>query len=176
MCNPGFDLILQDTVFWPGALLGELLDIPIVEVLPLPIMTHKEYEMSFPNPLAYAPQMGLGYTVQMVLTKSSNLLSMIAYVYVHAWHTCQLQLSCITCACRLSSLCLQSSAHDKHKPKQIGLMCCCRISGSVFGITSSGSFCSRCNDQLWLMWLHLPERQDNICASMMRGCLHLLPL
>jgi hypothetical protein len=85
VCNPGFDLILQDTVFWPGALLGELLDIPIVEVLPLPIMTHKEYEMSFPNPLAYAPQMGLGYTVQMVLTKSSNLLSMIAYVYVHAW-------------------------------------------------------------------------------------------
>ncbi len=69
MCNSGFDLILQDTVFWPGALLGELLDIPIVEVLPLPIMTHKEYEMSFPNPLAYAPQMGLGYTVQMVLTK-----------------------------------------------------------------------------------------------------------
>lgn len=68
VCNPGFDLILQDTVFWPGALLGELLDIPIVEVLPLPIMTHKEYEMSFPNPLAYAPQMGLGYTVQMVLT------------------------------------------------------------------------------------------------------------
>ncbi len=92
VCNPGFDLILQDTVFWPGALLGELLDIPIVEVLPLPIMTHKEYEMSFPNPLAYAPQMGLGYTVQMVLTKSSSLLLTIAdvkYTYyiacIHAW-------------------------------------------------------------------------------------------
>jgi len=65
-CPAGFDLILQDTVFWPGALLGELLDIPIVEVLPLPIMTHKEYEMSFPNPVAYAPQMGLAYTPHMV--------------------------------------------------------------------------------------------------------------
>ena len=64
----GFDLLVQDTVFWPGALLGELLDIPIVEILPLPIMTHKELEMSFPNPLAYAPQMGLAYTDQMVCT------------------------------------------------------------------------------------------------------------
>ena len=80
-------MILQDTVFWPGALLGELLDIPVVEVLPLPIMTHKEYEMSFPNPLAYAPQMGLGYTVQMVLTNSSTLLSIIAYICacIYGW-------------------------------------------------------------------------------------------
>ncbi len=67
---------------------GELLDIPIVEALPLPIMTYKEYEMSFPNPLAYAPQMGLGYTVQMVLNKHSNLHNMhiILELYVHA-HT-----------------------------------------------------------------------------------------
>ena len=76
----GFDLIVQDTVFWPGALLAELLDVPIVEVLPLPIMTHKEPEMSFPNPLAYAPQMGLAYTDKMV---SCCLLSA-----PYAWYTC----------------------------------------------------------------------------------------
>ena len=173
-------------MFWPGALLGELLDIPVVEVLPLPIMTHKEYEMSFPNPLAYAPQMGLGYTVQMVLTNSSTLLSIIAYICacicacIYGWLATGIHTGDSYHASQVhadwSRLCLQSCAYDKHKPKPTALSCCCRTSGSVYEITSSGSFYSRCNDQLWLTWRHSPERQDNVCASMMRGCPRLLLL
>jgi len=63
----GFDLLLRDTMSWPSALLGELLHIPTVEFLPIPPLAPLfEISHSVPNPVAYIPQFGAGFTVNMV--------------------------------------------------------------------------------------------------------------
>ena len=48
-------------------MLGEVLGIPAVDLLPIPIPGPLFEELSIPSAHAYLPQFGLGYTLNMVL-------------------------------------------------------------------------------------------------------------
>lgn len=63
----GYDLLMWDSGFWPGAVLQDLLNITSVEVQPLPVLLpwNWEYEQSIPNPIAYLPQYGTVFTTRM---------------------------------------------------------------------------------------------------------------
>ncbi|KAL0043684.1 hypothetical protein WJX82_007403 [Trebouxia sp. C0006] len=65
MSNAGYDLILRDAVMWPAALLEDLLQLPSVEVLPLPVTSLQSAPQSIPNPVAYIPQLGVSLTPNM---------------------------------------------------------------------------------------------------------------
>jgi hypothetical protein len=62
----GYDLILRDAVMWPAALLEDLLGIPSVEVIPLPLSSMYSESQSVPNPISYIPQLGTSLTPKMV--------------------------------------------------------------------------------------------------------------
>ena len=69
MFSAGFDLILWDACFWPGAFFQDLVGIPnSVELFPTAMLMpwYWEFAHSIPNPVAYAPQVGLPYTPNMV--------------------------------------------------------------------------------------------------------------
>ncbi len=53
---------------WPAALLEDLLNVPSVEVIPLPLSTLFTAPQSVPNPIAYIPQLGTILTPNMVGT------------------------------------------------------------------------------------------------------------
>ena len=57
---------------WPAALLEDLLDIPSVEVIPLPLSTIFTASQSVPNPIAYLPQLGTTLTPDMVMKHLST--------------------------------------------------------------------------------------------------------
>ena len=62
-----FDLMLRDAVNWPSFFLEEFLEIPSVELLPLPVMMPlMETLSSVPNPIAYVPQLGTALNSSMV--------------------------------------------------------------------------------------------------------------
>ncbi len=62
----GYDLILCDAVMWPAALLEDLLGVPSVEVIPLPLSSMYSKSQSMPNPISYIPQMGTTLSPNMV--------------------------------------------------------------------------------------------------------------
>jgi len=62
----GYDLILRDAVMWPAALLEDLLGVPSVEVIPLPLSSMYSKSQSMPNPISYIPQLGTSLTPNMV--------------------------------------------------------------------------------------------------------------
>ncbi len=57
----------MDGVYWPAAVLSEVLKLPVVDVLSMgpaqPLLGHA---WSTPNPVAYLPQLGSGLTPNMV--------------------------------------------------------------------------------------------------------------
>ena len=73
-CYADFNVLLADLSFWPSNLLGELLDLPFVAVIPVRLPTSIYQLLSFPNPVAYVPQHGLGSTENMVSTHSAASL------------------------------------------------------------------------------------------------------
>lgn len=60
---------------WPTSLLGEILNIPSVEALPIPLVAPIfERSQALPNPVAYIPQFLTGYTTNMSFwQRASNL-------------------------------------------------------------------------------------------------------
>ena len=77
-----FDLIVHDSVAFCGALLGELLDIPRVEIMPVPPNTqpfalwHK-----IPMPVSYVPQTFTGFSDKMTFTE--RIMNLVAFF---GWH------------------------------------------------------------------------------------------
>ena len=62
-----FDVFLKDACFWPGDFLQDLLSVPTVDVASFAVgMPMFENSLSVPNPIAYLPQVGTGYTCNMV--------------------------------------------------------------------------------------------------------------
>ena len=61
----GFNLIIHDSTALCGALIGELLDIPRVEILPLPPNAHFGITHMIPMPVSYVPQQLLGFSDEM---------------------------------------------------------------------------------------------------------------
>ena len=67
-----FDLLLWDTTNWPAYILQHDLNIPNVELIPLPLlMPLLSQSQSVPNPMAYLPQLG-----------SSNMPAMVQGCYL----------------------------------------------------------------------------------------------
>lgn len=63
----GYDVVLRDALYWPAALLDDILHIPSVDVLILaPLQPQFGKAFSIPNPLAYVPQLGSGLMANMV--------------------------------------------------------------------------------------------------------------
>ena len=62
----GFDLFLRDTTSWPCNVLSETLNLPSVEVLPLPLVPISAQRQGYPNNPAYIPQLGTDFTPEMV--------------------------------------------------------------------------------------------------------------
>lgn len=81
MLPTGYDLILRDTVMWPSALLGDLLQVPTVEVIPLPLTSLNAVPHSIPNPIAYIPQLGTSLTPDMVRSPELCILPHAIAVY-----------------------------------------------------------------------------------------------
>ena len=76
----GYDLILRDAVMWPAALLEDLLGVPSVEVIPLPLSSIYSRSQSVPNPISYIPQLGTTLTTNMVRGISHYIASS------RSWH------------------------------------------------------------------------------------------
>ena len=76
----GFDLLLRDTVNWTSRVLGEVLDVPTVEISAIPLIPPCFGESQLiPNPVAYIPQFATLYTSSMVRIweyHSADLLGM----------------------------------------------------------------------------------------------------
>ncbi|KAL9957663.1 hypothetical protein ACROYT_G034586 [Oculina patagonica] len=69
-----FDLIVHDSVAFCGALLGDLLDIPRVEILPLPPNAPFALNHMIPMPVSYVPQAFTGFSDKMTfLQRTMNL-------------------------------------------------------------------------------------------------------
>jgi len=62
-----YDVLLRDTMYWPAALLDDVLGIPSIDVLSAaPFQPMFGYYTGNPNPVAYLPQLGSGLTPNMV--------------------------------------------------------------------------------------------------------------
>ena len=63
----GYDVLLEDGVYWPASVLSEVLNLTVVDVLSMgsaqPLLGQP---WSTPNPVAYLPQLGSGLTPNMV--------------------------------------------------------------------------------------------------------------
>ena len=56
MADAEYDVFLLEAFFWPGALLGELLGIPTVDILSFaPLQPFFAKAIGIPNPVAYLP-------------------------------------------------------------------------------------------------------------------------
>ncbi|DBA85796.1 TPA: UDP-glucuronosyltransferase 2A1 [Trebouxia sp. C0004] len=67
-----YDVLLRDAMYWPAALLDDVLGIPSIDVLSAaPFQPLFGYYTANPNPVAYLPQLGSGLTPDM-LTSSSQ--------------------------------------------------------------------------------------------------------
>lgn len=71
-----FDLIIYDNAAYCGALLGELLDVPRVEIMPLPPTTQpfSLYHM-IPMPVSYVPQGFTGFSDKMTFVERAMNLA-----------------------------------------------------------------------------------------------------
>jgi len=64
---PDYDVLLRDALYWPAALLDDVLGIPSIDVLSaVPFQPMFGYYTANPNPVAYLPQLGSGLTPDMV--------------------------------------------------------------------------------------------------------------
>ena len=83
----GFDLIVHECTAC-GALLGDLLDIPRVEILPYPPNTPFSFYHMIPMPLSYVPLGLTGFSDKMTfLQRSMNLGSYLGMkLYMHFTH------------------------------------------------------------------------------------------
>ena len=62
-----YDVLLRDALYWPAAILDDLLGIPSVEVLSAaPFQPFFGPMWSIPDPVAYLPQLGSGLSPNMV--------------------------------------------------------------------------------------------------------------
>ena len=62
-----YDVLLRDAMYWPAAILDDLLGIPSVEVLSAaPLQPFFGPMWSIPDPVAYLPQLGSGLSPNMV--------------------------------------------------------------------------------------------------------------
>ena len=62
-----FDLIVGDSTVMSAGILAQVLDVPLVEMVPFPLIPPVfEQSQSVPNPVAYLPQFGTFYTLDMV--------------------------------------------------------------------------------------------------------------
>ena len=67
MAVADFNLVLGDTSVMSASILAQILEVPLVEVLPFPLIPPLfEQQQSIPNPVAYLPQLGTFYTLDMV--------------------------------------------------------------------------------------------------------------
>lgn len=104
MLPTGYDLILRDAVMWPSALLGDLLQVPTVEVIPLPMSSLNAAPHSIPNPIAYIPQLGTSLTPHMVRSLLLCILPRAVAVYtqrcrqlpITAYSHLQITMMCTT--------------------------------------------------------------------------------
>jgi len=74
----GFDLILYDSISSCGALVGELLDIPRVEIMPVSPITPFAYPHMIPMPVSYIPQPFLPFTDKMTFVE--RVVNLGAYI------------------------------------------------------------------------------------------------
>ena len=74
----GFNLIIHDSPAICGALIGELLDIPRVEILPLPPNAPFGVNHMIPMPVSYVPQILLGFSDEM--TFMERLMNLGGYL------------------------------------------------------------------------------------------------
>ena len=62
-----FDLVVGDSTVMSALILAQILEVPLVEVMPLPLIPPLfEQQQSIPNPVAYLPQLGTFHTLDMV--------------------------------------------------------------------------------------------------------------
>ena len=62
----GVDIIVYDSLaFCPATMLGELFDIPRVEILPLPLTAALGFSHMVPMPVSYVPQLSTGFSDKM---------------------------------------------------------------------------------------------------------------
>ena len=92
MLPTGYDLILRDAVMWPSALLGDLLQVPTVEVIPLPLTSLNAVPHSIPNPIAYIPQLGTNLTPDICMVRSPLLCILPRAVAVYTQRCRQLPI------------------------------------------------------------------------------------
>ena len=63
----GFDLVLGDVTVMMAAILAQILEVALVEMVAFPLVPPVfEQQQSIPNPVAYLPQFGTLYIVDMV--------------------------------------------------------------------------------------------------------------
>ena len=74
----GFDLIIHDNIAICGALVGELLGIPRVEILTVPPNAPFGINHMIPTPVSYVPQLLLGFSDKM--TFMERVVNMGAYL------------------------------------------------------------------------------------------------
>ncbi|KAL0053413.1 hypothetical protein WJX82_005386 [Trebouxia sp. C0006] len=74
-----YDVLLRDTMYWPAALLDDVLGIPSIDVLSAaPFQPMFGYYTGNPNPVAYLPQLGSGLTPNMsFLQRCQNYLQKV---------------------------------------------------------------------------------------------------
>ncbi|KAL0028169.1 hypothetical protein WJX77_011786 [Trebouxia sp. C0004] len=71
-----YDVLLRDAMYWPAALLDDVLGIPSIDVLSAaPFQPLFGYYTANPNPVAYLPQLGSGLTPDMSFLQKMPELS-----------------------------------------------------------------------------------------------------
>ncbi|KAK9840269.1 hypothetical protein WJX74_006518 [Apatococcus lobatus] len=77
----GVELLLKDGAFAPASLLADLLEVPSVDVVPIPVLLPWfSARYSIPQPVAYLPSLGAPFTPNMtLLQRVINLLASWAY-------------------------------------------------------------------------------------------------
>ena len=83
-----FDLIIHDSLAFCGALLGERLDIPRVEIMPVPPNAPFALNHMIPMPISYVPQAVTGFSDKM--TFPQRTINMAVYLgiklFMHLTH------------------------------------------------------------------------------------------
>ncbi|KAL0039373.1 hypothetical protein WJX79_005388 [Trebouxia sp. C0005] len=79
LLDADYDVLLRDALYWPAALLDDVLGIPSIDVLSAaPFQPMFGYYTANPNPVAYLPQLGSGLTPDMsFLQRCQNYLQKV---------------------------------------------------------------------------------------------------
>ena len=78
----GISVIVKDGIFWPGDYLSAQLDLPSVDVIPIPVLLPLHTSRySLPHPEAYIPSLGTLFEPQMVSCADGSMPP--AYACMH---------------------------------------------------------------------------------------------